>query len=457
MLEAVKCPSCGGSLNLTGNEGSVKCEFCGSFIRITPKEAKAASQTLKFIDKQTGYTVASAKLPSEFEAIGMIIPNLSSYTYPIELSCSTYDKSGTVMTYFTGEAFTDRSKCPLLSGPYSEGVNKINRVTYKNFRNAEEYLSDYIQDYASKAKATSLKLIDTRPIPIDGFSEDKALAMLKYRTEGERQRSGDNGQSKELGYYLKPICQTYEMGLDGSTFKVAIALILEGVKTGLPAAPAMPTMPIAGLGGLLGGLLGQIQQPQATSEAPTPNASGFAAMPDNAIIEWACNGLFMLQTPLASFEEKYNTVFKQFCSTFEVDNEIKKKSYNMQDKILADIANYTHQNIQMQQQQFAAWQQANATRQAAFDAANQAWWDRNNSSWASYRASNAAAESSSDRISRLQSEAIRGVNTYTREDGSEVEVSVDYDHAYSNGLNDTLATNSSFAPGGNWTEMNRKL
>ena len=55
----------------------------------------------------------------------------------------------------------------------------------------------------------------------------------------------------------------------------------------------------------------------------------------------------------------------------------------------------------------------------------------------------------------MQSEAIRGVNTYQREDGSTVEVSVDYDHAYSNKLGDTLATNSSFEPGGNWDAMNR--
>jgi hypothetical protein len=64
-------------------------------------------------------------------------------------------------------------------------------------------------------------------------------------------------------------------------------------------------------------------------------------------------------------------------------------------------------------------------------------------------------ESSADRISRMQSEAIRGVNTYQREDGSTVEVSVDYDHAYSNKLGDTLATNSSFEPGGNSDAMNR--
>ena len=66
--------------------------------------------------------------------------------------------------------------------------------------------------------------------------------------------------------------------------------------------------------------------------------------------------------------------------------------------------------------------------------------------------SSSSSYSSADKFS----EAMRGVNTYVREDGSEVEVSVAYDHAYTNNLNDTFATNSSFEPGGNWTEMHKK-
>jgi hypothetical protein len=129
----------------------------------------------------------------------------------------------------------------------------------------------------------------------------------------------------------------------------------------------------------------------------------------------------------------------------------------MQEQMIRDVANYTQQNIAQQNANFQAMQQANRSLQEAFDSANQAWWNRSNAHHAQVMASSRSTfgESSADRISRMQSEAIRGVNTYQREDGSTVEVSVDYDHAYSNKLGDTLATNSSFEPGGNWDAMNR--
>ena len=122
-----------------------------------------------------------------------------------------------------------------------------------------------------------------------------------------------------------------------------------------------------------------------------------------------------------------------------------------------EVNNYTQNNLTQQRQNFASFQQANATLQAGFDSYNKAWWDRNNASYQANRNRTANCESSADRISRLQSEAIRGVNTYTREDGSEVEVSVDYDRAFENNLGDVYATNSqTFNPSNDWYEMNKK-
>ena len=160
--------------------------------------------------------------------------------------------------------------------------------------------------------------------------------------------------------------------------------------------------------------------------------------------------------PKDRFDQDYKD-FETFVSTFEIDPYISRESINMQHKMNMDIASYTRQNIAQQQANFQAMQQANRTLHEAYDSANQAWWSRSNAHHAQVMASSRSAfgESSADRISRMQSEAIRGVNTYVREDGTQVEVSVDYDHVYSNKLGDTLATNSSFEPGGNWESTTR--
>ena len=47
------------------------------------------------------------------------------------------------------------------------------------------------------------------------------------------------------------------------------------------------------------------------------------------------------------------------------------------------------------------------------------------------------------------------MNTYTTSDGREVEVSVRAEHVYENQAGDVYGTDSSFEPGGDWTELPR--
>ena len=66
---------------------------------------------------------------------------------------------------------------------------------------------------------------------------------------------------------------------------------------------------------------------------------------------------------------------------------------------------------------------------------------------------------SDSRISQARSEAIRGVNTYVRTDGSTVEHSVVSDHVYQNQYGDTVgvsgpAIDPSYIP--DWTEIQRQ-
>ena len=106
--------------------------------------------------------------------------------------------------------------------------------------------------------------------------------------------------------------------------------------------------------------------------------------------------------------------------------------------------------------QFQSWQQIHATQQAAFDSYNRSWWERTNASDAARRSAYQSKMASEQRMSDRYSEAVRGVNTYVRLDGTEVEVSVAYDRAYTNNSGDTLGSNSAFEPSGNWTEMRHK-
>ena len=111
-----------------------------------------------------------------------------------------------------------------------------------------------------------------------------------------------------------------------------------------------------------------------------------------------------------------------------------------------------------QQRDFEAHQDLMRQQQASFDAYNKAWHARSDSMHNSFRSTSAAAQSSEDRISDMVSEGIRGVNTYIRPDGTEVEYSVVNEAAFANtnDSRDTFATQDKAFESCNWVEMKKK-
>ena len=458
-----KCPACGNQTTIPDDRDDFFCLCCGKSLHIKrakPANTSAAStqssipalQQFNITDARSGLPLAQLMLPGIFKVQGSILPNASCSEYPIKMTCAAYDPMGTTMTFFTGEGFVDSTKCPMMNGPYAQPVNRVNRIVYRRFIDAETYADDYIRKVTAGSGAQGLRFIEDRPLPMTGFNATLVLQQYQFLVERDMHRSG--GQLPPvLDWYIKPVCRIYQLTIGGRVYQVALVLLLEAVKVQMPfaAAPVMPDF--------FGGLFGRKKQTdhrEAMNRQDQDRQAGFAYMPDNAVINWRSDGVFMLQTVPEAFDAAFRSFFRQFCSSLKVSQQFLQRTEQMKDQINQDIAAVTQANIRQQQAQFAAWQQANATRQAAFDAANQAWWARSNATHAANHAAGMAGESAEDRMSRLRSEAIRGVNTYVREDGTETEVSVDYNRVYSNATHDTLASNSSFEPGGNWTEMHRK-
>ena len=449
-IEVIKCPACGGTLDCDGSVEFFKCGHCGNTLRlkITSRPAGPVStepSRMKFFDTALNIPLASCELPDTYTPNGAVMPEAASNTYPMPIRCGVANKSGTAFSFFTGEAYSDDTKCPMISGPYSTEVNRISKIHFKPFMDAEMFSNYYINELLTTGKMTNAWFIEKRPFPAEGYSRKAALEGFIRLKEFDAQREGMAGAAAGKMYYLEESCKVYEADIGNMTFRIVVAFILRGFRYQLPSMYSM--------GNVFGGIFGQ-RRPQVSNGA---KPGTFGDMPDNAVIEWSSNGMFNMFCPKERFDEDYKD-FVRFVSTFRVDPYITRESIGIQDRMMMEVARYTQKNIDQQNKNFQMMQEANKALQDAFDSANQAWWDRSNAHHAQVMASSRSTfgETSSDRISRLQSEAIRGVNTYEREDGSTVEVSVDYDHVYSNKLGDTLATNSSFEPGGNW-EQTRKI
>lgn len=438
-VEVIRCPACNGTLDYDGKSEFIKCSHCGNTLRLTFKNNPVEPSFMRFMDKDLNIPLASCGLPDTYKSVGSLMPaNAASFAYPMPISCNAYNQYGTVFTFYTGESHTDDTKCPMISGPYATVVNQISKASFVPFMDAEKYANYYINQIIQGAKMTNAYFIENRSFPATGYSRQQTLNSYIKLIDLETQRSG-TGPAPGRMYYVEESCKIYEVDVGQVKMRIAVAFILKATRYQMPNQYTMSNV--------LGGIFGQRRSVKSNGAAP----GTFGDIPNNGIIEWAVDGLFSMMCLKERFDTDYKD-FEKFASTFRIDPYINSESFKKQEQMRLDVAHYTQQNIAQQQANFQAMQQANRALQEAYDSANQAWWNRSNAHHAQVMSSSVSTfgESSSDRISRMQSEAIRGVNTYVREDGTQVEVSVDYDHVYSNNLGDTLATNSNFEPGGNW-------
>lgn len=220
--------------------------------------------------------------------------------------------------------------------------------------------------------------------------------------------------------------------------------------------------------GLIGGVLGKrlrerqaagqgIAQEQATGRGDCPNgvSSNLGAAD---LLQWRIRDSFCLVAPEGRLGEAVSTALASMASTLRLNPAIAREASAQKQQMVLEQRQRTQMNIAQQQQQFAAWQQMHASQQAAFDSYQQAWFDRSDHQHAANMAASAASFSSAGvgTGAASYSDAIRGVNHYTRPDGTDVEVSVMADQAWVNGSGDVIGTRDGFEPGFGWTELPRQ-
>lgn len=220
--------------------------------------------------------------------------------------------------------------------------------------------------------------------------------------------------------------------------------------------------------GLIGGVLGKrLRERQAVGQGiAQEQATGRGDCPDGAspnlgaadLLQWRIRDSFCLVAPEGRLDGAASTALVSMASTLRLNPAIAREASAQKQQMVLEQRQRTQMNIAQQQQQFAAWQQMHASQQAAFDSYQQAWFDRSDRQHAANMAASAANFSSAGvgTGAASYSDAIRGVNHYTRPDGTDVEVSVMADQAWVNGSGDVIGTRDGFEPGFGWTELPRQ-
>ena len=168
-------------------------------------------------------------------------------------------------------------------------------------------------------------------------------------------------------------------------------------------------------------------------------------------VAWGSENIYFCSTDDAH-ENETAAAFMQMVSTFTFDNSV----YQMKFQKAEEFNRQELAKNQMIQAQVQANQEQLRINQARLQQTladnSRAMSDMIMDSWNQKMASDS-------RISQARSEAIRGVNTYVRTDGSTVEHSVVSDHVYQNQYGDTVgvsgpAIDPSYIP--DWTEIRRQ-
>lgn len=153
--------------------------------------------------------------------------------------------------------------------------------------------------------------------------------------------------------------------------------------------------------------------------------------------DWGRGFDFILIAP-AGDAPRYESIFDEFCARLEYC----PLYYALQDEEAQKIQQIILNGMQQRQQiSINASQRLQRTLSETSDIINSGYRQRS---------------ATMDSIFRKQSEAVRGVNTYTDNHGLDVEADVRYERVFQRGSDYAGTTSAGAEPGGDWVELKRR-
>ena len=142
----------------------------------------------------------------------------------------------------------------------------------------------------------------------------------------------------------------------------------------------------------------------------------------SATIQWVLFGFCGFRSDTLPTRDEIRE-FYRYVNSLHVDQQLMKKIQQLQEHIV-------QQRIQAQQQMSQAMSQMARDQQQSFERRNAIMQDLSDHRDRVFQEMRASREAADDRRMRQTHEAIMGVNTYVRTDGSTVEADVRHDRVF---------------------------
>ncbi len=414
-FETVNCPQCGGPLEGVGRPGFYTCPYCRSKIRASFSNSdpnRRPDGRLTLHDRQTGQELCYVLLPQDWTAEASLYPSMQSANWPLTLAVTALSPGQeAIIEYISGSAFKE-----IRSGMqrHVEGqFDQADRMPMKRIMTPAAYADSFFLGMAGNFQ--DIHALDTRPLPkappIDyGLKAEETAQITRQQLAAH---TPPGMWSRVDASFYDGATRVYDYSQEGRNWRRAVAVLLDGIQISF------------GAGGLL-------------------FASGVT------YLNWEVQYVLSLRTSPQEFDQYYGD-FVMFCSTMQASPQLVTQMEE-------ERARITGQLQQRQSDWFNAHMRMMREQEASFDAYNQTWFANSNRQHQAMRQSSAAQSSAHDRIFDKYSEAVRGVDTYLRPDGTEVEYSVVNEAAFASATDSrtSFATQARDFQSVDWVEMKKK-
>lgn len=500
-VKELKCPVCGAPLKLNDQGyGQTTCEYCRAIVYVDREDTTEAGEIVVY-NKDDNKPIATLNIPIGWNIANTFVNyNKATKKIPYSVGVDLENNMGSIIHIETGNSFEGFGAASYL------GQTQEMHTIQKDFEPVDNYLDEYVSEIA-RANNKEVRYKENLDIPVENYDKMKDFKDYQLKAQEDAKQEGASvGMTPNVHtVYCDSACRAYDIGNEsilvaytkeyGNMMSIGgfggiqngINNLMQGignfannarnnVNNGTSSGGFLNRMADSGL---LGGMLGQkfrtqpnanmnMEQEQAAQE-PKVEQEQVTEEPQNTVYigqfrkpaigetyTWMSDPIFVLITSKEEYSDLVQKAFKQVCSTFKLSPEVMSEYRRLQ--MQWEQENRTMMNSQAQAQYQNGQNLINLGQQRM--AANQRYvesmMERSNKQYQMQRDSYNSRVAAQDRMRDARSEAIRGVNTYIKPDGKEVEVSVRAESVWINGKGEIVGGDAGFNPGSGWTKLERK-
>lgn len=436
-----KCPCCGAPVNIPSGAVRVRCEYCGT--EFSCKQEKSRLRDINYGNYGAAYR---AYIPDGWQCSFFHDDSCFSTYIPVCLSLSVQSPDGAQLMYLPYAYFAGGKNAigGMLSGfmgmPGGGKYSTLNPATLtrsREYQSLERYAAERVEEILPQAANVSMARTNS----------DMSFIIPKLERFCTEAAQRMNAQvTAEAGEFLLSFTMNGRRML--ALYACGIARKVQSAQKA-PEPSGASGAPKKKLGfrelmdfGMRGGIVGAMRRGEKT-ELPQfnmPDLSGAVNAVKGALggADWAkCFDAFLI-LPDGAAPENWVKFFEGFCSTIQYGEAFSV----LQEEELARVNQIKIQGMQQRTQNaINASQRVSRTLSDTSDIVMQAYEQRS---------------AAMDNVSRMQSEAVRGVNSYTSNDGNVYEASVKYDHVYQRGSDFAGSLGGEADLGPDWTELKKR-